>query len=122
MCETCNPLCGGCRPAQLKVLVCSVCGKGMLVTRDECLFQLKRPHRQSKMVEGMFAGEEPGTLVCGNCGADIMDVLQEKVVPLECSYSGIVCGYPCGRRVKVRQEGEPRCATQVPLGKCPPVR
>jgi len=52
---------------------------------------------------------------CEKCGADIFDSLAEKVVPQKCSYSGIICGYPCGRHVKKRILGDALCMKQTPL-------
>lgn len=118
MCETCNPMCGQCKAAKLKAVVCPLCGRATLFTREACLHFLGRPHRVSDYERTQLASGGMGKAICCRCGADLLPVLEKEIVPLECRYSGIMCGYPCGRRTRSRMEGDMPCATQVPHGRC----
>ena len=135
MCETCSPFCGNCKPPAYKVVLCPACGKPRLFTRDEALEALGRPHRRGRQrtretgaAEGAgravgrattVGAAGGGVLTCAGCGADLMEGLRAAVTPLECRYSGIVCGYPCGRRMKEHPPGEGPCVWQVPLAAAP---
>lgn len=117
MCETCNPLCGQCKAAKYKVVLCPSCGKATMLSREACLFALGRPHRMSDYERKLIESGEIGAAVCRSCGADLLPTLEEALRPLACTYSGIVCGYPCGRRTERRGERDEPCATQVPLAR-----
>lgn len=137
MCESCSPLCGTCKPAAYKAVICPGCGKPRLLTRAQCLDYLRRPHRRaadraagesgsgvlaaasgSAAADRALAGEgAPGGLACEGCGADLLPALERQIEPQPCAYSGIICGYPCGRRLRARGADDAPCATQVPLGR-----
>ncbi|MCI8468600.1 MAG: hypothetical protein HFJ75_03765 [Eggerthellaceae bacterium] len=111
MCETCNLMCGKCKPAQLCRVLCPACGTASLVAREMCIDALGRPRA------GRTAGEAPPDPTCRGCGASLRGALEEILQPQPCRYSGIVCGYPCGRRHEERREGDRPCRTQVPLAR-----
>ena len=117
MCETCNPLCGNCKPPALKAVVCPACGKATLLTREECLLHLGRPHRMTDAERAMAAERPFGAPACASCGASLREALEQRVVPRACSFSGIVCGYPCGQSSATRRPDDAPCAHQVPLGR-----
>lgn len=122
MCQVCSPMCGNCKPASYKPVLCSSCGKATLFTREECLLHLKRPHRATALEKSLLekASKEKrefGKPLCRNCGAPILEDMEALVKPRRCNYSRILCGYPCGRGRTLRQEGAPACDTQVPLGR-----
>lgn len=117
MCQTCSPLCGNCKPATYKPVLCSTCGKATLLMREECLLYLKRPHRLSQREQELLESGGPEAPVCKACGADLGGDVEASIQPLGCRYSGIICGYPCGRHAEDRRPGAPPCKKQVPLGR-----
>lgn len=111
MCETCNLMCGKCKPAALRGVLCPACGKATVLRREECIDALGRPRTGRQ--EGSGAVEAR----CRWCGADLRATLEDILQPQPCRYSGIVCGYPCGQRKSERREGERPCFTMVPMGR-----
>lgn len=111
MCETCNPLCGGCKPAALRSVLCPECGKVTLLTREECVDALGRPRR------GRRRGDPRPEARCRWCGAGLGEALTRAVPSAPCRFAGIVCGYPCGQRDHERRPGEGPCASMVPLAR-----
>lgn len=112
----CSAYCGRCRPALLVALQCPRCNQTTDFTRDECLYFLGYPHRISPAEKRLRESGAPRSPHCRICGADLMTGLKEEVLPMDCRYSGIVCGYPCGKHVKERAVGDLPCEKQVPLG------
>ena len=98
----------------MKAVKCSQCGFSSALTRDECIVYLG--YRTADSVKDELAHGENAPL-CEKCGAEISQELTHKVTPLECNYSGIVCGYPCGRHQKKRVVGDSLCMKQTPLRK-----
>ena len=87
------------------------------MTREACLHFLGRPHRVTDREREMIESGEIGEPVCRKCGADLHDALERQIRPTECSFSGIVCGYPCGRCSRMRLVSDEPCETQVPMGR-----
>lgn len=113
MCMNCNAMCGKCRPPLLKGFVCPSCRKASILTRDACMYilgyWLEVP---SSMLDEMEHGEG-NRFACEYCGESLVDTVRKAVVPRRCSYSGIECGWPCGKWNRERREGEPPCTKQV---------
>ena len=114
MCVACNPFCGHCRTPLYKGVDCSDCGESSVLTREECIVYLGYFRADQVKAELTHGDERPH---CEKCGADIFENLVERVVPLDCLFAGIVCGFPCGRYRKERRLGDPTCQKQTPLGK-----
>lgn len=111
MCETCNLMCGKCKPAALYRMLCPHCGKGLLIPREQCIDILGRPR------SGRKKDAEPVDSTCKWCHEDLTQTLEELIKPEDCLYTGIVCGYPCGQHTQTRHEGERACRQPVPMGK-----
>lgn len=94
MCWTCNPMCGRCRPASIKTVICPDCGNLTMFDRDVVL-DAAQPH------------------VCAKCNRDVSDML--KIDPVECQKSGKWCAYPCGSFQKPLPEGHFDCPHNTPL-------
>jgi len=114
MCEACMPMCGACKPAKIVIVLCPVCGKGTMVSREDCLLHLKRPFKGARSAESSGGG---GPILCKHCAADLGEEVERAIQPLPCKYSGIVCGYPCGKRDRERSPDDPPCGSQVPMGR-----
>jgi len=98
----------------LKTVKCSHCGADNVLTRDECLVYLgyrKAEHVKDPLKHGQ------DFFHCEQCGVDLTSDIKALIVPLDCIYMGIVCGYPCGRHIRARRVGDSMCAKQMPLGK-----
>lgn len=117
MCLTCNPFCGRCITPKLTALQCSSCGHRNVLTRDECVVYLGYKTADKVRGELQHGDSYPA---CEQCGSSIEEDLKALVVPKNCLYMGVVCGYPCGRHDKERRVGDPLCAKQMPLGKYRP--
>jgi len=89
----------------------------MDLTRSECLYSLEYPHRKSSEEKRLAEAGVPRAARCTSCGADLSDELKRRVLPMDCLYSGIVCGFPCGRHRRKRRPGDLVCEKQVPLGR-----
>jgi len=83
-----------------------------VLTRDECIVYLGYL-KADKHKDALKHGEEAP--VCKNCGADLTADLKEAIVPLDCLYMGITCGFPCGRNIKERRVGDSQCMKPTPL-------
>ena len=112
MCQSCSPFCGKCITPLLKSVKCSQCGFSSALTRDECIVYLGYRRLKDVKDEMKHGDESPH---CEKCGADIYNDLVDAVVPQICSYSGITCGYPCGRFSRKRLVGDSLCMKQTPL-------
>jgi len=117
MCLACSAYCANCHPATLVGLECPDCEETSDFTRGECLYILGYPHRRTLEDEELAAAGAPRKALCRSCGADLTALLRCEVLPMDCRYSGIVCGFPCGRHRRERREGDLVCEKQVPLGK-----
>ena len=113
MCMNCNAMCGKCRPPLLKGFVCPSCGKASILTRDDCMYILG--YWLEVPSSKLDAMKESGNscFLCEHCGASLADEVRKAVVPRKCQYSGIDCGWPCGKWNRIRREGESPCAKQV---------
>lgn len=114
MCVACSPFCGRCITPTLKAVKCSSCEANNVLTRDECLVYLA--YRRADQVKGELKHGDLRPL-CESCGADMSQDLSKLVVPMDCMYMELVCGFPCGRHKKTRRVGDPICAKQMPLGR-----
>lgn len=130
MCWGCSPYCGKCKPAPIIPVVCPTCGKALMVTREEYLRVFGLPHRGSDAARraALAAGpgstgrekgalDDDGVPRCKRCGRDLTAELGSEVDPAPCRRSGIICGYPCGRRDEDPVRGAKRCETMVPVGR-----
>jgi len=111
MCLACSPLCGRCRPALFITVECPSCDERVDVSRTECIHALGYRDRRSGKVSETYIAH------CPECGASLNGAVAASVKPMDCVYSGIVCGYPCGRHTKEPFPGDLPCEKQVPLGK-----
>ena len=116
---TCNPLCGRCKPPLEVALACPECEETIHVSRNICLHYLGYPYKGRAAFEASTGFELPECISCPSCGADLTPILRACVVPAKCLYSGIVCGYPCGRSKRERKEWDLVCEKQVPLSRLP---
>ena len=117
MCEPCRPMCGKCKPAEIVPIHCSACGRVTFVSREACLHALGRPHRVTKVERAKIEAGEIGDALCRHCGADQRSDIDAQIPPQDCVYSGIVCGFPCGRRTRPRRPNDEVCPTQVPMAR-----
>ena len=86
-CRVCNPLCGMCQPALVKVAECPACGERTVFQRSEVVAAMRNGH----------------PLACERCGLDLAELVKPAVVG--CGYSGKLCAYPCGKSATHRRGG-----------------
>ena len=111
MCLSCSIFCGRCRPAPFVSIVCPTCGHRNEIAREECIKVLGYRDRKSGKAPAGYSTH------CPECGVALNELVAEHVKPLDCTRSGIVCGYPCGKHWKKFVPGDLVCEKQVPLGK-----
>ena len=113
----CNPKCGKCQPRRIIEVNCPQCGGTNDWRREEYLLYFNLPHRKSIIEEKML---EKGPILaphCKHCGADLTETFKNEIQPTPCHLTGIICGFPCGRKDEEPREGAQPCKTMVPLGK-----
>ena len=92
-CWVCNPFCGKCQPAPKKSGTCPVCTTVTIFDRRD-------------IIDG-------AELRCKKCGADLSSGVRPK--PVHCTYSGLMCAYPCGKSTAHPEEGGVRiCERNTP--------
>jgi hypothetical protein len=85
--------------------------------REEFLIVTGLPHRRNIIEEKLFERGGVSVPKCHNCGEDLTESFKQAVQPLPCTYSGIICGYPCGNHTSLRARNGYHCPNMVPLGK-----
>lgn len=115
MCNICFPTCGRCRPVSIVTFACPECGKPDSTTREGYLMHTGRPHKLADFEKMMHEENAGRPLRCKECGCDLTETLQQRVIPASCKRSQILCGFPCGRRVQDADPENP-CSTMVPMG------
>ena len=113
MCMNCNAMCGKCRPPLLKAFVCDSCGKAVILTREDCLYVLGYWQEFSSNDRSRIAENLDRRFACKHCGNSLVNTVRKAVISKECEYSGIKCGWPCGKWNKKRREGEDPCRKQI---------
>ena len=88
-CPVCNPLCGRCRPARLRSVICPECMAGYVLERGD-----------------------PFVYVCEQCGAPIPDA--EGVL---CNRTQRRCPMPCARAKMPAPEGAPLPCAWADVGR-----
>lgn len=89
MCWVCNPYCGACKPPKEKPIQC-----------PECKFY----NFPESVVDNR----------CIKCGAELPE--REKIIPVECLYSGLVCARPCGKaKAKPKDDVVRPCGMHTPV-------
>lgn len=115
MCNICFPTCGRCKPVSIVLFTCLNCGRADNVTRDEYLMYANLPHKLSEAEAEMHEANAGAPLLCKECGTNLLETLQRKIVPAMCKRSQIQCGFPCGRHTQDPEPSNP-CTTMVPIG------
>lgn len=113
---SCNPLCGSCRPKRIVQINCPECGGLAEMGRDEFLLYFDLPHRKSVLEQKIVERGGVDAPKCVSCGADLSEAFRAAVPSAPCNSTGIICGFPCGRKDDPYHEGR-KCPTMVPLGK-----
>ena len=113
--SSCNPECGRCKPRRIVRIRCPKCAASCTVGREEYLIASGLPHKRNIIEEKILERGGPGELRCETCGAPLIDTFREAVTPLPCTFSGIVCGYPCGNHTSKPPRSGHRCPNMVPL-------
>lgn len=113
MCMNCNAMCGKCRPPLLKAFVCDSCGKAAILTRKDCLYVLGYWQEFSSNDCVRIAENLDRRFACKHCGSSLVGTVRKAVISKECAYSGINCGWPCGKWNRKRREGEDPCRKQI---------
>jgi hypothetical protein len=111
MCMYCSALCDKCKPAELKGVVCPECGKAAMYKREDFLYALGYWKRKGSAQEQDAWLHE--RFRCKKCGTDLLSEARDLVRPVPCAYSGIICGYPCGRSNRERGLQDDPCKKQV---------
>ena len=113
MCMNCNAMCGKCRPPLLKGFVCPTCKKASILTRDDCMYILGYWCEIPDSKLGAIKETQSSRFLCKHCGTNLTETVRKAVVPKECQYSGIKCGWPCGKWNRTRRDDEPVCKKQI---------
>lgn len=118
MCEVCLPTCGICKPMSVVMFACEECEMPGHVTREEYLMYAGLPHRLSEAELKMHGANAGKSLLCKECGRDLLETLRKRVPPAPCKRSRIICGFPCGCCMHDHDPSNP-CKTMVPVGPYP---
>jgi hypothetical protein len=86
-------------PPRRFIVDCAECGKMNLFERSDML------------------GEDP--LYCKYCKTALTEAAHAKLQPVFCNYSGLWCGYPCGKSVEDWDGGPKTCTYNTPLSQVP---
>ncbi len=112
MCMHCSQMCDNCKPADMRAFQCEACGKTSILSREDCLLALgywKLP----SLPDGSPDPSSAQRYACRTCGADLSGTIRFAILPRECLYAGILCGYPCGRHTRKRTETGAPCRKQI---------
>lgn len=88
--------------------------------REEYLIYFGLPHRKNVLEQRIIDRGGVGAPACASCGLDLAEAFRDAVHPAACRPSGIVCGFPCGRKDDPYRPDAGACPTMVPLGKAEP--